>query len=331
MEGAGTERPTILLSEPIHEDGMAKLQAEADVQVLPEPTEQALRLAIRFVDAVIVRLCPVSAEAIEKAQRLRVIGRHGVGVDNVDLDAATRRGVPVVYAPQTNAVSVAEHTIAMMLALAKNLMRFDQELRIGRFQSRLVIRGIELEGKTLGVIGLGNIGRLVAEKCRKAFHMRVLGYDPYISPGLVPEVELVENLEQLLREADVITLHVPLTEETRNLLGRRELALLKPTALLINTSRGAVVDEEALAEALHAGSIAGAALDVFSIEPPPPDHPILSAPNTLLSPHVAAHTEEALRRMALSVVEDVLAVLRGDKPHNIANPEVYEYSGGVKQ
>ena len=318
-----TMRPVIVLSEPIHEAGLTVLQAAAEVRVLSQSTAAMLRRAIADADAVIVRLFPLTADLMAAAPRLRVIGRHGAGLDNVDLAAATQRKIPVVYVPRTHGISVAEHTIMLMLALAKRLLRLDDAVRTGNFHLRNQISGAELDGKTLGVIGLGNIGRLVAEKCRGAFRMRVLGYDPFLAPDLSVPADRVADLDVLLRESDVVTLHVPLTPQTRSLLGARKLALLKPTALVINTSRGEVIDEGALAQALHAGRIGGAAVDVYATEPPPSDHPLLSAPNTVLTPHTAAHTEEALQRMAVSIADDVLAVLRGARPAHLANPDVY--------
>lgn len=303
---------------------MAVLQAAGEVRVLPQPTTAMLREVIADADAVIVRLFPLTAETIAAASRLRVIGRHGTGLDNIDLAAATRRNIPVVYIPRTHALSVAEHTMMLMLALAKRLRRLDEAVRRGEFHVRNQMRGTELDGKTLGVVGFGAIGQLVAEKCRKAFGMRVLAYDPYLALGPLVEAERVSDLDVLWRESDVVTLHVPLTPETHRLLGRQQLALLKRTVLVINTSRGEVVDEEALAEGLHAGRIAGAGVDVYTVEPPPPDHPLLSTPNTVLTPHAAAHTEEALQRMAMSIADDVLAVLRGERPTHVANPDVYK-------
>lgn len=315
-------RPTVLLSEPIHEAGVARLEAETQIQVLPEASSEALTRAIAGADAVIVRLVPVTAEVIAAGQRLRVIGRHGAGLDNVDLPAATRRRIPVVYVPQANSVSVAEHAIGMMVALSKHLLDLDQAVRTGEWHRRQVIVGMELEGKTLGVVGLGAIGRLVAEKCRAAFHMRVLAYDPYVTT-LPSGVERADTLATVMREADIITVHVPLAAETRGLIGRHQLAMCKPTAYVVNTSRGEVVDTIALAEALRAGRLGGAAVDVFPVEPPPPDHPLLHAPHTMFSPHAASHTEESLQRMAVSVAEDVLLVLRSERPRHVGNPEVF--------
>jgi len=317
-------RPVVVLSEPIHEAGLAVLRAAAEVLVLQQSTPAILRRAIADADAVIVRLSPLDAEMMAGAPRLRVIGRHGAGLDNVDLAAATQRNIPVVFVPRTHGVSVAEHTIMLMLALAKHSLRLDQAVRRGEFHLRNQLTGMELDGKTLGVVGLGNMGRMVAEKCRSAFTMRVLWYDPLLAPGMAVPADRVADLDVLLRDSDVVTLHVPLTAQTRRLLGARQLALMKSTAVVINTSRGEVIDEEALAEALRAGRIAGAAVDVYATEPPPADHPLLSAPHTMLTPHTAAHTEEALRRMAVSIADDVLAVLRGDRPIHVANPEVYE-------
>lgn len=316
-------RETVVLTEPIHEAGVRQLREETEVVLLPDTSNPTLHRSLADADAVIVRLRPITADDMAVAPRLRVIGRHGAGVDNIDLPAATRRGIPVAYVPGVNASSVAEHTVALMLALAKHLTPHDQDVRMGRFDRRLDRRGIELEGKTVGVIGLGAVGRLVAGKCA-ALGMRVLAYDPYLPAEVLPKFERAASLDAVLAEADVITLHIPLTTETRGLIGKRALLMLKPAALIINTSRGAVIDEVALADALGVGRVGGAALDVFSQEPVPPGHPLLSAPNTLFTPHVASHTEEALRAMALVVVEQVLAVLHGRRPVHVANPEVYE-------
>ncbi|MDR7587822.1 MAG: hydroxyacid dehydrogenase [Armatimonadota bacterium] len=318
------ERPRVLLTEPIHPDGLALLQQSADVTVLPAPEPEAVRAALADADAVVVRLVRLRAEEIDAAPRLRVIGRHGVGVDNVDLAAATRRRIPVVYTPGANAVSVAEHTLALLLAVARRLVDLDRAVREGRWQARDEIWGIELAGRTAGVVGVGAVGREVARRCR-ALGMRVLGYDPYVAE--MPEgVERAESLDDLLRQCDVVSLHVPLRPDTRHLIGRRELAILRPGSVLINTSRGAVVDEGALAEALADGRLAGAGLDVFGTEPPPPDHPLLRAPRAVLTPHAASHTGEALRRMAVAVAEQVLDALAGRRPPYVANPEVYQTS-----
>jgi D-3-phosphoglycerate dehydrogenase len=315
-------RPRVLLTESIHPDGLDLLRQSADVTVLSSPDPAAVRAALEDADGVIVRLTRLGAEEITAAPRLRVIGRHGVGVDNVDLVAATRRRIPVVYTPGVNAVSVAEHALALLLAVARHLVAYDRAVRSGRWEARDDLWGIELAGRTAGVVGMGAVGREVALRCR-ALGMRVLGYDPYVA-GMPEGVERVQTLSDLLAQVDVVTLHVPLTSQTRHLVGRRELALLRPGAVLVNTSRGEVVDEEALAEALAAGWLAGAGLDVFSVEPPPPGHPLLRSPRTVLTPHAASHTAEALRRMAVVVAEQVLAVLAGQRPPHVANPEVYE-------
>src|SRR2546428_12950465 len=218
-------RPVVVISEPIHEAGLAVLRAAAEVLVLQQSTPAILRRAIADADAVIVRLSPLNGEMMAAAPRLRVIGRHGAGLDNVDLAAATQRSIPVVYVPRTHGVSVAEHTIMLMLALAKHSLRLDQAVRRGEFHLRTQMTGMELDGKTLGVVGLGNIGRMVAEKCRGAFRMRVLGYDPFLAPDLSVPADRVSDLKGLLRESDVVTLHVPLTPQTRILLGAQQLEL----------------------------------------------------------------------------------------------------------
>jgi len=245
-----------------------------------------------------------------------------VGVDNVDVATATELGIYVVNTPQANAESVAEHALGLMIALSKRIVEGDRALRAGNWDARHTLIGRELRGRILGVIGCGRIGSRVAHMAHAAFDMRVLYHDVVAQPELEAKVgaERVE-IEELLRRADCVTLHVPLTPATRGLISERELALMKPTALLINTSRGAVVNEVALVEALRGGEIAGAGLDVYSMEPLSADSQLLSMQNVLLTPHMAAHTEEALRNMSM-VAKDVIAVLEGREPRYWVNREM---------
>jgi len=314
----------ILLTEPIHEQGVAVLEQIGKVhQVHPRQTEtwQAL---VPEAHVIIARLAKVTREVMEAAPHLRVIARHGVGVDNVDVAYATQRRIPVVYTPTANTESVAEHALAMLLALSKYLLQGDRAQRNGDFQARFRLIGREMQGKTLGLIGAGRIGSRVAQMCRAAFQMRVLAYDPYVSAEQVAGlgIELVSDLPLLLQEADYVSIHVPLTPTTHGLIGEREFALMKPTAVLVNTARGGVVDEQALYTALLEGQIAGAALDVWEKEPPPLDHPLFTLENVIVNPHMASHTEEALIRMAMTLAEDVARVLEGKLPHFCVNPEV---------
>ncbi len=296
-------------------------QVEFRVAASSEPSVVAREMA--GVHGLLVRLTKLTAEIIDAGDCLEVIGRTGVGVDNIDVAAATRRGVPVVYTPEANTLSVAEHVLALLLALVKRIHLVDPAVRQGNWAAREEY-GRELTGLTFGFVGLGRIGYLTARKCRDAFDAQILTYDPYLKPEIVASLGAtrVESLEELLRRSDVISLHVPLSAETSGLIGARELALMKPTAYLVNASRGSVVDEEALAEALKAGVLAGAALDVFSKEPLPASSPLCGLPNIVLTPHSAALTHEAMNRVLRTMVADVLAVMNGGRPRYAANPEV---------
>jgi D-3-phosphoglycerate dehydrogenase len=320
----------VLLPQRIHRAGEALLRAATDVFIPPDTEEATLVANIPGKHGLVVRTAKITARVIKAGDSLQVIGRHGVGYDNIDLATATRRGIPVVVTPEAITESVAEHTVGCLLALAKRIGEADQELRRGNFGARLTHTGSELQGKTLGLVGLGRIGCRVAEICHTAFAMRLLAYDPYVAPQRAAElgVELVGDLGSLLAAADFVSLHTPLTAETRGLIGARQLAMMKRTAYLVNTARGGLVDEAALIEALRAGTIAGAALDVFAQEPPPADSPLWALDNVIVTPHMASHTQEGLRRMAVDVAEEVLRVLRGERPKWAVNPEVFSNSSG---
>ncbi|MGH2830508.1 MAG: phosphoglycerate dehydrogenase, partial [Actinomycetota bacterium] len=252
------------------------------------------------------------AELIERATNLKVIGRAGIGLDNVDVEAATRHGIVVVNAPTSNAISAAEHTIALLLAQARNIPRADASLRSGAWE-RGRFEGVELHGKTLAILGLGRIGTLVAQRAL-AFGMKIVAFDPYVAQQRAAQVgvELVGGLEEALSRADFVTLHLPKTAETEHLIGAREMALMKPSARIVNASRGGMVDEQALAEAVREGRIAGAALDVFAAEPPPRDAAVLGEPSIVVTPHLGAATEEAQEKAGSTIAEQVLLALRGE-------------------
>ncbi len=321
-------RYKVLITEPIDKTGLDMLAAEADAMLAPEPTLAALMPLAPEADAFIVRAGPCPRQLMDAAPKLKVIGKHGVGVDNIDIPAATARGIPVFSTPGTNAEGVAEMALAFMLALARALPQAHRAVVENNYLAgRAAYLAVELEGKTLGLVGLGRIGSRLAQKCALAFSMRVLAYDPYVTqtpavPGA--EIQMVRSLDDLLREADFVSVHVPLTPETRGLLSTRQFAQMKRTAYLVNTSRGPVVDEDALVAALKEGQIAGAGIDVFAQEPTPAQHPLFGLPNVILSPHVAGQTIESMQRMARAVVSGVLAVLHGERPANLLNPEVYE-------
>ncbi len=322
----------ILVTDPIHEDALRRLEELGEVVVLEDADEEELRRHVRDADAWVVRSgTRVTRELIEEAENLKVIARAGVGVDNIDVEAATERGIIVVNAPESSSISVAEHTMGLMLALARRIPQADRSVRRGEWERQRFI-GVELAGKVLGIIGLGRIGRQVAKRAR-AFEMEVIAFDPYISEEVAEElgVELVEDLDELLRRADVVTIHVPLTEETRGMIGERELKLMKESAFLINCARGEVVDEEALVRALKEGWIAGAALDVFAEEPPGEDHPLYELDNVVLTPHIGGSTSEAQRAAGLIVAREIERVLKGEIPENVVNLPVAGVSEATRR
>jgi D-3-phosphoglycerate dehydrogenase len=295
----------------------------------PHPlTENQLLEVIAPFDALIFGLEPLTERVFEKAKNLKVVSKHGVGVDNVDIEAATRRGIVVTNAPGSNENAVAELTIAFLFMLARHVVQLHEDLRKKQWGKMV---GMELEGKILGVVGTGRIGKRVAKKAI-ALGMRVLGYDIVLDQklGSYPQFQYTD-LEQLLQTSDFVTLHLPLNEETRGLLNREKLALMKKTAFLINTARGGIVDEKALYEVLREGRIAGAALDVFSQEPPF-DNPILELPNVITTPHIGADTREAVRNMDEVSAKNVILVLQGKPPlhsvnfHLLQKEDVHESS-----
>lgn len=319
--------PRILIADPIAAEGVELLRSQADVEVKRGLKPQELIEVLAGYDALIVRSeTKVTAEVIQAGKRLQVIARAGIGVDNIDLEAATNAGIAVVNAPTGNTVAAAEHTLALMLALARNIPQAHQSLKEGRW-TRSAFMGIEVRNKALGIVGLGRVGSEVARRAQ-SFGMRLLAYDPFVAPDYARllAVELLP-LETLLGESDFLTLHTPLTENTRHLIGARELALMKPSARVINVARGELIDEAALLEALDTGKLAGAALDVFAQEPPG-DTPLLKQPRVVLTPHLGASTEEAQREVAVETAEQVLAVLRGQPARSTVNapflpPEVH--------
>jgi D-3-phosphoglycerate dehydrogenase/(S)-sulfolactate dehydrogenase len=290
---------------------------EVDVKVGLKPEE--LERIIDGYDALAVRSATkVTKQLLERAAKLKVIGRAGVGVDNVDLEAATRRGVVVMNTPGGSSVTVAELTVAMMLALARHIAQATASVKGGKWEKKK-FQGHELAGKTLGVVGIGNIGSVVVERCI-AMKMRAIAYDPFISPEAAAKLGVtLVDLDGLWKQADVISLHVPLTEQTRNLVGTKVLSQMKPTALLVNCARGGIVDEKALAEALAKGTIAGAALDVFDKEPPAADHPLFKLDNFICTPHLGASTEEAQAAVAVAIAEQLALFLAQGVVKNAVN------------
>ena len=317
----------ILISDPIGPEGVELLRAQADVDVKTGLKPQELVGIIGDYEALIVRSeTQVTSEVIEAGKRLQVIARAGIGVDNIDLDAATSRGVAVVNAPTGNTIAAVEHTIALILALARNLPQAHQSLKQGQW-NRSAFMGVELLNKTLGIIGLGRVGSEVARRAQ-SLGMHLKGYDPFVAPDYarILGVELVP-LEQLLAESDFVTIHTPLTESTYHMIRAQELAVMKTGSRLINVARGELIDEDALLKALEEEKLAGAALDVFAQEPPG-ESPLVKHPRVVVTPHLGASTREAQREVAIEVAEEVMAVLGGEPARNTVNapflpPEVH--------
>ncbi len=302
----------VLVAAPIHEKAIGVLK-EAGFEVVYEeyPDEERLIELVKDVEAIIVRSKPkVSRRVIEAAPKLRVIGRAGVGLDTIDLDAARERGIKVVNSPAASSRSVAELAIALIFNVARKMAFADRKMREGVWAKKQC-EGTELEGKTLGVVGFGRIGYQIA-KIAKAIGMNVLLYDPYPNEERAKEVGgTFVSLEDLLKESDVVTLHVPLVDATYHLINEERLKLMKPTAILINAARGAVVDNAALVKALQEGWIAGAGLDVYEEEPLPKDHPLTKLDNVVLTPHIGASTVEAQMRAGVQVAEQIVEILKG--------------------
>ncbi|MDP9378648.1 MAG: phosphoglycerate dehydrogenase [Chloroflexota bacterium] len=309
----------VLVADPIAAEGIEFLRRHLEVEVRTGmPVEQLIETVPSY-DALIVRSeTKVTPPVIEAGARLQVVARAGVGVDNIDVDTATKRGVLVINAPLGNTVAAAEHAMALMLSLARRIPPADASIRAGEWK-RSRFMGVELQHKTLGIVGLGKVGAEVARRAR-SFGMNLLAYDPYVSAAAAEAlgVRLVP-LDELMSHADVITVHAPLTPANRNLISTQELELAKPGLLLVNAARGGVVDEEAVAQALESGRMGGAAFDVFTREPITEDNPLLTAPQTVLTPHLGASTREAQVKVALEVAEQVVDVLNGRPARGAVN------------
>ena len=312
-------RPIVLLTHQIHADAMELLRGTAELRVLAQADEVGLLREIVEADALLVRM-PVSPAAIRAGKRLRIVARHGVGLDYIPVELCTELGIPVTFTPDANTESVAEHAIGAMVALAHRFAPADRAVRLGNWAWRDRLTGIDLFERTLGIIGLGRIGSRVAEIATQAFCMKVLGHDPHVAPGAAinGSVTLVD-LPKLLEQSDFVTIHTPLTPQTRHTLNTARIASMKRGSFLINAARGGLVDTAALAAALTSGHIAGAALDVLEDEPPLPDNPLLGLENVLITPHSAALTEEAMYRMGMTAAEDIARTLRGEPPKHQAN------------
>lgn len=295
---------------------MDRARSHSRVTLLESCDEESLLRAVEECDALLIRsVTRVTRAVFDRAKRLRVIGRGGAGLENIDLKAAREQGVTVLYTPSAATDAVADLTVGLMIGLLRKIAVGDALIRSGEFvEARRRCVGVELGGLTLGIIGLGRIGRAVAIRCRQGFGMTIL-YNDLIEPTGLDFPATPTTKDRIYQEADVVSLHVPLTTKTRRLINGRALSRFKPGAILMNTSRGEVVDNDALIGALLSGALAGAALDVFDPEPLPANHPLLTAPNTLLVPHIGARTHRGLERMN-AVVDDVIGVLHGQAPRH---------------
>jgi D-3-phosphoglycerate dehydrogenase len=317
------KRFVVLLYEDMHETGKALLREKAEILFAASLEETSLIKEVREVDGIIVRANgKVSRKMMESAPKLKVIGRHGVGMENIDLEAATEKGIWVVNTPDANDTSVAEHFFGLALMLSKMLKKADMALREGRFEARYQYIGKELHGKTLGILGFGRIGRAVGRIGHKGFSMKVLYYDAVRYEEVEKDIKAEKvSLEELLIQSDYISINLPMLPATKGLLKAREFELMKPSAYIINLARGPIWDEKALYAVLKEGKIAGAGSDVYEVEPATKDHPLFQLENFIGTPHMASHTDEALRRMSL-VAEDVVRVLDGKTPVYPVNPVV---------
>lgn len=318
----------VVISHRLHDDGMAVLEkAGVEVVITNSGDPKVMLPELKDADGVIIRIGSIDRETMEQCPNLKVIGRPGVGVDDVDVEAATELGIPVVIAPGANTRSVAEHAMAMMFACAKDMMRSDKEMRKGNFGIRSSYKAFELLGKTLGLIGYGHIGSVFADMA-KGIGMNVIVYDPFVKKEAVEEkgYGYREDMCDILKEADVVSLHTPLTPQTRNMIGEAELKLMKKDSILINCARGGIVDEVALNKALDENWIHSAGTDVVVHEPIDPADPIFSHDNIVVSPHMAGQTREAASGVATLAAEGTVAVINGEKWDKVCNPNAYDHA-----
>lgn len=287
----------ILFTDPLHNEGIILLK-NANFEVI-DGTNASIEKKISLscdVDAWLIRSgTTINKKAIDRAQKLKIIGRAGVGVDNIDIECATKRGIVVLNTPDVNTTSACEHTIALMLTLSRNISLGDQSIKIGNWNRNELV-GTELRSKTIGIIGMGKIGRELMKRCL-SFDMKILAYDPYVNKDLIESENVVlVSLDELFSNSDFISTHIPLNDNTRDLINKESFSLMKPNVRIINVARGGIINEQDLADALKKNKIAGAAIDVFSKEPIERNNPLINAPNVILTPHLGASTEEAKKR-----------------------------------
>ncbi|MBN1687025.1 MAG: hydroxyacid dehydrogenase [Spirochaetales bacterium] len=313
-------KPRIWIEMKLYPDELARLKSHADV------VENGTLENLPDSDVAVIGASQVDAAFIDRAgPRLKMAIRHGIGFNNVDVPTASARGVLTANTPDGPTESTAEHAVALMLAMTKRVVKADRMLRQKQPWTRDDLRGLEVRDHLLGVVGYGRIGRRVTEICALGLKMKVIVYDPYVSGGTrLPEgVRMTSRLDEVLSQADVVTIHIPLSQSTRHLIGERELKLMKPDAYLVNASRGPVVDEAALIRVLQDGHLAGAGLDVFEIEPPEADNPLLQMDNVVATPHTAGNTSQASQRSSQGVVDQILQLLAGEKPSFLLDPDAW--------
>ncbi len=308
----------VLVSDSLSEKGIEILEKGAEVDVRTGMSPEELKACIGEYDALVVRSqTQVTEEVIEAAENLKIIGRAGVGVDNIDVEAATQRGIIVINAPEGNMISAAEHTIAMMMAMSRNIPQANQSMRAGKWDRKLFM-GVEVRGKTLGVVGLGRIGTEVAKRAQ-GMEMNIMAYDPFISEERAADLGVkLTTVEDIVLNADYITVHTPLTKDTRNLIDREEFEKVKPGVRIINCARGGIINEKALADAVASGKVAAAAIDVFTSEPPT-GSPLLEQDNIIVTPHLGASTKEAQVNVAVDVAEQIINFNQGLPVKNAIN------------
>lgn len=315
-------RPIILCTQPMHEAGIAMLQSLAEILAPADTAAASLDALLPLADYLVVRN-HLRPNFLDQPHRLRAIVRHGTGLDMIPMEAATRQGIPVANVPGANAQAVAEYVVGSFFALARRFAAIGTSMRNEGWNEARRVAGecVELAGRTVGIVGVGNVGRRVAAMCAAGLGMRVLAYHPRTS-ALPPNIESV-SLDTLLRDSDFVTLNCPLTSETRGIINAERIALMKPTAYLVNAARGELVDERALADALRRRTIVGAAVDVFAAQPLAPDHPFRDLDDMILTPHVAALTRESSVAMSVGTAHQLLQLMRSERPDHLVNAEVW--------
>ena len=328
--GTNSKHQVLIADNSIRREGIELLEEASSVVRLPAyAAEKELVEAARDVDGILARACIISAPVIRAAAKLKVISRHGVGYDNVDIEECTRRGIAVAITEEANAQAVSEYALAAMLAVANRIAPADRALRAGEWDRGRWV-GVELCGKVLGIVGLGRVGSRVARQSA-AFDMELIACDPYVDAAVAKAVgATLVDMSTLLRRSDFVSLHTPLNDETRHMIDRQALDGMKATAIIINTARGGIVDDDALCQALQAGHIAGAAIDVFEEEPMSNDHPLLELDNVVCSPHIAGQSEESMVRMSVGAAQNILNVFDGRSPSFVVNPDVLTNYSRIK-